>query len=103
RRRRADRGATPARGPRRRRWWREGSWGLRLHQVVGPGAGFGGLVAGIEQRTAPQGEAAAADAAGQAPADALERRDAQVELGAPAAREPLPVALGRRPVLGQRV
>src|SRR4051794_28945485 len=53
------------------------------------------FVAGIEQRARAERETAAADARRQPAADRLERRDALVELPAPAAREPLPIALRR--------
>src|SRR5437763_10054159 len=65
-------------------------------EIVRASADRTGLVLGIEQRARAQRETAAADARREAAADRLERRDALVELAPPAAREPLPVALGRR-------
>src|SRR5207253_7386570 len=47
----------------------------------------------------PEREATAADARREPFAEALERRDAAVEILAPAARKALPVAAVRRPVL----
>src|SRR5262245_59943161 len=54
-----------------------------------------GFVLGVEQRTGSERETAAADARRQPPADRLVRRDALVELAAPATGEPLPVAFRR--------
>src|SRR5690242_10487899 len=72
-------------------------------EIVGASAERTRFVPGIEQRTRAEREAAAADACRQPPANGLERRDALVELATPAAREPLPVALGRRLAGGQLV
>jgi len=62
----------------------------------------GSLVVGIEQGAAVDREAAAADAGRQAGAQRLERRDPLLQILAPAAREPLPVAPGGRAVRRQR-
>src|SRR4051794_1530764 len=71
------------------------STGRDFTEIVRASAERTRFVPGIEQCTGAERETAAADARRQAPADRLERRDALVELPAPAAREPLPVALRR--------
>src|SRR5262249_49088767 len=50
-----------------------------------------------------QRQTAAADAGRQAVADRFERRDPRIELGAPRAREPLPIALRRLLSRGEAV
>src|SRR5919198_2685941 len=61
------------------------------------------LVVPVDEGAALQRKAAAPDAAREPVADGLEDRDALVQLAAPAAGEPLPVALRRGSVLRQRV
>jgi hypothetical protein len=72
-------------------------------QVVGAGAEGGRFVVGVEEAAAVDGEAAAADACREAVAERLERFDALVDLGAPAAGEAFPVASGRRPLIREGV
>src|SRR6266498_331295 len=79
------------------------SMGRDSTQVVRAAAEPSCLVVGIEQTARLEREAAAADARVEPSADRLERLDAHVELLAPAAREPLPVALRRRASLGKGV
>src|SRR5918996_4230724 len=62
----------------------------------------GGLVVGVQEPAGVDGQAAAADAGREPVAQRLERRDLPVEVVAPAAREPLPVAAGRGSVGGER-
>src|SRR5262249_39689670 len=62
-----------------------------------------GSVVRVQEPATPQRETAAADAGREPPPNRLKRRDALVELAPPACREPLPIALGRLPVDGQRV
>jgi hypothetical protein len=59
---------------------------------VGPRAGRARLVVGIEQLAGVDRETAAADARGEATAKGLQRLDLTVDVGAPAPREPFPVA-----------
>src|SRR5690242_14217599 len=82
---------------------RVSSMGRDSTQVVRAAAQLSGFIVGVEQSTRLQREAAAPDAGCQPPADRLERRDALVELAAPARREPLPVALRRSLVGRQRL
>ena len=57
----------------------------RLHEIRRAGPALRRLVVRVQQRAAPHRQAAAADAAREAAADRLERRDANVELLAPVA------------------
>src|SRR5216684_2617717 len=79
------------------------SMGRDSTHVVRAAAETSSLVVGVEQPACLERQTAAADARRQPAADRLERRDALVELAAPAAREPFPVALRRRAALRQGV
>jgi len=61
------------------------------------------LVTRVEQPARLQRETAASDAGRQPAADRLQGLEPRVELGDPAAREPLPVAFRRRLARGERV
>src|SRR5919197_228205 len=63
----------------------------------------GGLVVGVEQRALVDRQAAAADARGEPVAHCLEGPDPAVEVLAPAAGEPFPVAARRGARGGERV
>src|SRR5690606_10089909 len=66
-----------------------------------PRAGPSRLVVGVQQPAAVERQAAAADAAGQLVAQALEGGDAGVEALAPRLREPVPVGGRGRAGVGQ--
>ena len=61
-----------------------------------------GAVDRVEEAAGAEREAAAADAGGEVVADALEQRDALLDVVPPGAREALPVALRRRLAGGQQ-
>src|SRR6266498_32427 len=71
-------------------------------EVVGAGAECGGFVVGVEESAAVDREAAAADTGGEAVAEGLQSGDAAIDVGAPVAREAVPVAAGRRAARGER-
>jgi hypothetical protein len=63
---------------------------------MGAGPELRSFVVGVEQVAAVDRQTTAADARVEAPAQSLERRDPGVDVRAPAPREALPVATGRR-------
>lgn len=62
-----------------------GAGSIVVEDVAGAGASLGGDVVGVEELAVAEGEAAAADAAVEAVAEALEHGDARVEHRPPAA------------------
>src|SRR5690606_38927799 len=77
------------------------SFVLVADEVAGPAAVLSGVVVGVEQAAGPQRQAAAADAAVEAVAQALDEGDLLVEAGAPGARDAGPVVLGGGARVGQ--
>ncbi len=67
------------------------------------GAGLAGLIVRVQHVAEPQRETAAPDAPVESVAQPFEHRDLLVEPGSPRGREALPVLLGGRAPVGQRV
>src|SRR5436190_13339136 len=71
-------------------------------EVLGTRASLARLVVRVQQLAGVDREATAADAGREPGAKRLERRNAAVDVFAPAAGQPLPVAAGRGPVHRKR-
>lgn len=70
------------------------------HQVAGAGTVGGDAIVAVEEAARPEGQATAADAAGQVVSQPLQVRDPPLEAFPPCCRETLPVTLRRRRSVG---